>query len=165
MTLTRPISSLVTFGVPFTQGASDAARFVEDQVQENRRHLQSSYVLGLESRGVFDELYAIAEATHEAGWDGYGADPVSQEVFRHAYRFVESLPFGIQPPVVTAEPDGQVAFEWYVSPHRTLSVSVSPTGDLHYSALLGPNKTCGTEVFFGEAPAAILELVRRVHNA
>jgi hypothetical protein len=160
-----PVNSLVTFGAPSTQGAGEAARFVAGQVQKNRRHLQSSYVLGLESRGVVDELFAVAGAAHEAGWDGYGADPVSQEVFGHAYRFVESLPLGTQPPVVTAEPDGDLAFEWYVSPRRTLSVSVSPEGDLHYSALFGLNKTCGTEVFLGEAPNAILELIRRVHTA
>jgi len=44
-------------------------------------------------------------------------------------------------------------------------VSVSPEGDLHYAALLGPNKAYGTELFFGEVPKAILDLIARVMTA
>ena len=35
-------------------------------------------------------------------------------------------------------------FEWYKGPRRTLSISLTAVGDLHYAALLGPNKQCGT---------------------
>lgn len=165
MILEMAATALMTLGAPATQGGSEAARYVAYQVQQNRRHLQSSYTLGLERPGVLDELFAVAEAACETGWDGYGAEPVSQETYVRAYRFVESLPLGTPAPVVTAEPDGQLAFEWYVSPRRTLSVSVSPEGDLHYSALLGPNKSFGTEVFLDETPKAILDLIRRVQIA
>jgi hypothetical protein len=44
-------------------------------------------------------------------------------------------------------------------------VSITPEGDLHYAALIGPNKAYGTEVFFGEVPAGILDLIRRVYLA
>jgi hypothetical protein len=165
MILEMTATVLITFGVPATQGASDVARFVATQAQEGRRRLQSSYALGLQSRGVFDELFAAAESAREAGWDGYGAEPISPETYKQAYRFVESFPPGTPPPAVTAEPDGHLALEWYLSPHRTLSVSVSLDGDLHYSALLGPNKAYGTEVFLGEMPRTILDLIRRVHSA
>ncbi|MFZ0827135.1 MAG: hypothetical protein WAO02_06905 [Verrucomicrobiia bacterium] len=165
MILEMTATALITIGAPVTQGASDAARFVASQAEQGRRHLQSSYTFGLQSRGIFDELFAAAETARESGWDGYGAAPVSPEAYAHAYRFVESLPLGTPPPTVTAESDGHLAFEWYAAPHRTLSVSVSPEGDLHYSALLGPNKVYGTEVFFGETPRAILDLIRRVQSA
>jgi hypothetical protein len=165
MILEMTASALITIGAPATQGASDTARFVANQAELGRRHLQSSYTLGLQSRGIFDELFAAAESACESGWDGYGAAPVSPEAYAYAYRFVESLPLGTPSPAVTAEPDGHLAFEWYVSPHRTLSVSVSPEGDLHYSALLGPNKAFGTEVFFGGIPKTILDLIHRVQTA
>jgi hypothetical protein len=165
MILEMTATALITFGAPATQGASDAARFVAAQAQQGRLRLQSSYTFGLESRSIFDELCAAAEAAREPGWDGYGAEPVSRETYLQAYRFAESLPLGTQPPTVTTEPDGHIAFEWYVSPHRTLSVSVSPEGDLHYSALLGPNKAYGTEVFLGELPRTILGLICRVRFA
>jgi hypothetical protein len=165
MILEMTASVLMSVGGPATAGASEVARFVACQAQESRRRLQSSYALGRLSRGIFDELFTVAEAAREAGWDGYGAEPVSPETYAQAYRFLESLPLETPDPAVTAEPDGQLAFEWYVSSYRTLSVSATANGDLHYSALLGPNKAYGTEAFFGEAPRAILDLIRRLYTA
>ena len=165
MILEMTATALISLGGPVTGGASEVARFVAYRVEESRRRLQSSYALGFLSRCILDELFAAAEAAREADWDGYGAEPVSKETFVQAYRFVESLAPGTPPPAVTAEPDGQLVFEWYVSPQRTLSVSVSSEGELHYSALLGPNKAYGTEVFFGETPKTILDLVRRLYVA
>src|SRR6266436_2416663 len=164
MIIEMTATALITFGAPPTWGTSEEARFVAKQVEEGRRQLQSSYALGLDRR-IFDDLSSAADVAREPGWDGYGAEPISHEAFTLAYRFAESLPLGTPAPAITPEPDGQLAFEWYRSPHRTLSVSVSPEGDLHYSALLAPNKTYGTEVFFGEMPRAILDLIRRVHSA
>jgi hypothetical protein len=165
MILEMTATALIAFGGRTTAGASDAARFVACQAEQGRRQLQSSYSLGLHSRGIFEELAAAADAAREAGWDGYGADIVQPETFLHSYRFVEALPLGTPAPAISPEPDGHLAFEWYVSPHRTLSVSVSPEGELHYSAILGPNKAFGTEVFLGEMPRTVLDLIRRVHSA
>jgi hypothetical protein len=165
MILEMTATALITFGGPATTGASDAARFVACQAEGVRRRLQSSYALGRLNQGIFDELFTVAEAAGGAGWDGYGAEPVSPEAYAKAYRFLESLPLGTPRPAITAEPDGQIAFEWYVSSYRTLSVSVSADGDLHYSALLGPNKAYGTEAFFGETPRAILDLILRLYAA
>jgi hypothetical protein len=39
---------------------------------------------------------------------------------------------------------------------------VSPEGELHYAALLGPDSICGTAVFYDEAPAMILNLIAQV---
>jgi hypothetical protein len=102
------------------------------------------------------------EQCREQNWDGYGAASVEDETYRQAYRFIESLPWGMPVPTVGAEPDGHVTLEWHRSPRRTLSVSISPDGDLHYAALLGISKAYGSEPFFDEAPAAILNLIQRV---
>jgi len=48
------------------------------------------------------------------------------------------------------------------SRRRTLSVSVSPEGELHDAALIGPNRAFGTETFFDEVPVTIVDLIRRV---
>ncbi len=93
-------------------------------------------------------------------WDGYGAEPLRMETVQKARRFLDSLPLGFPAPTLGAEPDGQITLEWYQSQRRTLSISVSPEGDLHYAALLGHNKAYGTESFSGEIPKRILELVR-----
>jgi hypothetical protein len=52
--------------------------------------------------------------------------------------------------------------EWHRSRRRTLSVSVSPEGELHDAALIGPNRAFGTETFFDEVPVTIVDLIRRV---
>jgi hypothetical protein len=116
----------------------------------------------MEGKGVFDELFHTLEECREPNWDGYGAQPVSEQLYHFGRRLLEALPLGTPAPSIGAEPDGHLTIEWYRSPRRTLSVSISPDGDLHYAALLGDSKAYGTEPFFGEAPKAIVDLIHRV---
>lgn len=147
-----------------TRGFSDAARYIERETQEGWRKLNDSYVFGLEST-IREELGTVWEECRHRDWDGFGALPVSQDTLGNAYKFLESLPLGCPAPSVGAEPDGQLTLEWHRGPRRTLSLSVTPEGDLHYAALVGPNRVYGTEAFFGDAPDAIIDLIRRIYAA
>lgn len=126
--------------------------------------LNKSTYLGLNS-GVLDDLFDVSEKCKRAGWDGDSAEPVLHETYFNAFRFLESLPVGIQKPSVGVEPDGHITFEWYKSPRQTLSVSVSPDGFLYFSALLGLQKTNGTRTFIGEVPKIIVDLIGQVYAA
>ena len=117
--------------------------------------------LGIE-RTLGDELRAVWEACREPNWDGYGALPVSQDALRNSLLFLQSLPLGVPPPSIGAEPDGAITLEWHCSARRTLSVSVNAGDELHFAALVGPNRVYGTEAFFGEAPEPIVGLISRV---
>lgn len=150
------------FGVLPSRGTSETAGFIATQIQKWRQQLQESYALGQQTKGSFNDLYQIFEDCRRANWDGYGAVPVSPQTLQLAYELLEALPLGTPGPSLGAEPDGQVTFEWYQGPRRTLSVSISPEGELHYAALLGLKKAYGTEPFFGETPNDILELIYRV---
>lgn len=165
MTLTLTGSAPSSFGFVSTFGSSGAARYVAQQFEQGWRRLRDSNSLGLGAKGAHEELSNVAEQCALSNWDGYGAAPVSKETLRQADRFLETFPLGTPAPSVGAEPDGHITFEWYQSPRRTLSVSVSPEGELHYAALLGLSKAYGTEPFFGDMPQAILELVHRVVSA
>ena len=143
-------------------GASETAGFVAEQIQKWRRQLQSSYALGQQAKGSFHELYQVFEECRQANWDGFGAVPASVRVFQLAYEFLEALPLGTAAPSIGAEPDGHITLDWYHSPRHTLSISVSPEGELHYAALIGASKAYGTEPFFGEVPKEIMDLIRRV---
>jgi hypothetical protein len=145
-----------------TYATSETARFVASQIEQGRRQLQESYAFGMRGKGVFGELFKTLEECCEPNWDGYGALPVIDTTYHLAQKFLEALPLGTYAPSIGAEPDGHLTIEWYRSPRRTLSVSVSPDGNLHYAALIGPAKAYGTEPFFGEAPRAIVDLIRRV---
>ena len=165
MLMEATASAIISLGVVPTDGASDTARYVASQIEEGRRQLQNSFAFGMRAKGVFGELLQTLEECRESNWDGYGAQPVSDTTYQLAQKFIEALPLGTPAPSIGAEPDGHLTVEWYRSPRRTLSVSISPDGDLHYAALIGLAKAFGTEPFFGESPKAIVELIHRVMAA
>ncbi len=166
MIIAMTTTALIYYGAASTRAVSDAARHVADQIETGRRHLQNSVSLSPGGKRVCDDLCAVAEECKIPNWDGHGAMPVSEETYRLAYRFIESLPLGIPAPSVGAEPDGHLTLEWHRSLRRTLSVSIGPDGDAHYAALLGPRKKAyGTEPFFDEIPKTILDLIAQVMAA
>lgn len=146
-------------------GASKTANFVTKQIQEWRRQLQDSYVLGQWAKGSLNELFQIFEECRHPNWDGYGAAPVSERTFLSACEFLEALPLGTPAPSIGAEPDGHITLEWHRSPRRTLSISISPENDFHYAALMGASKAYGTAPFFGEVPKEIVDLIHRIVSA
>lgn len=113
---------------------------------------------------IYGELADVWRECSQPDWDGYNAVPVSGESYENAKRLVAALPPGTPQPTAGAEPDGQMTLEWRRSRRRTLSISVSPDDDLHYAALLGPARSCGTEPFRGETPQMLLDLIRRVYE-
>ena len=165
MIIEMAASTILTFGSVTTQGASDAAQFVAAEAERGRWHLQDSYAFGLGGKGVFSELYSWPIVASWATGMVTVQTPISADVYALACQFLGALPLGIAAPSVGAEPDGHLTLEWYRSPRRLLSVSVSPERDLHYAALLGPSKAYGTEAFFGDVPRTILDLIHRVQAA
>ena len=155
----------MTSGSAPTRAASEAAHFVEAEAQEIRRRLHSSRSLGMGGRGVVEELWVVADASRNPNWDGYGAAPVEPETLDQAYRFLEALPLGLPIPSVGAEADGHLTFEWYCSPTRVLSASISPEGMIYYAALLSGSKRSGTEHFMGQVPEDLLDIIRRLFPA
>lgn len=150
--------------LPVDRGVSDAARYVDQTTRDWQRHLRNSKVLG-DAEAVKDELATVFEECRVPNWDGFQAIPVEQETLRNAYVLLESLPLGLPSPSIGAEPDGHLTLEWHRSANRTLSVSVDAEGNLHYAALIGPNQRFGKEVFYGETPNVILDLIRLVYAA
>lgn len=155
-------AALMTCSPVTTRGASDTADFVARLRAGGRQSLLQNSYFGFNVGEVFNELFRVAEDCKSANWDGQGASPVSDESYRAAFKFLEALPLGCVPPSVGVEPDGELTLEWYRSPRRTLSVSFSKNGELHYAALLGASKVYGTEPFFGDVPKIIVDLVSRV---
>lgn len=162
MSFEMTASPIFFFGLSGSRGNSETAKFVENETQQGRRQLQESRVLGLRGKGAFDDLSQVYADCLEPNWDGYGAMPVSEATYRLAYQFLEALPLGAPVPSCGAEPDGHLTLEWHRSPRWTLSISVSPEGELHYAALLGTRKAYGTEPFFGDAPRTIMDLIQQV---
>ncbi len=145
-----------------TGGASRTADYVESLRRESKAHVERSYTFGSALEQARQELCQLAEECSEPNWDGYRARPITEEVYQKSYRFLEALPLGMEVPSPGVEPDGEITFEWHHGPQHTLSVSVSEDGDLHYAAIMGANRTYGTEAFLGDIPTAISDLIARV---
>jgi hypothetical protein len=148
--------------ISISRASSDEAAQIGKRIQDEQRHLYSSESLGAKRKKILDDLFDVAEECKEPNWDCYGAAQVDQETYCVAYRFVEALPIGHLPTSVGAEPNGNLTLEWHRSAQRTLSVSVSPQGELYFATLLGFRVNNGTEFFLGEIPAQILSLIREV---
>lgn len=144
-------------------GVSASAEYIRERAGKFNRYLHKSAAFGIE-KVIRGELAEVWEECSVPDWDGYDAYPVTADAFENATRFLLALPLGIPVPAVGAEPDGHITLEWYQSRRRTLSVSVSPDGELYYAALLGPGRASGREPFFGEVPKTILELIERVYS-
>lgn len=100
----------------------------------------------------------------QAGWDGYGAEPVTPATHAAAKRFIRSLPPGFPTPELAPDPDGCINFEWHRSPRKTLAVSVHPDYRVDFAALLGAATIHGSEPFFSEKlPLSVVDLVRRLY--
>jgi hypothetical protein len=126
-------------------------------------YLHESSYLGQQTT-IRGELAEVWDECRHQDWDGYDALPVDWTSVQNAHRLLLALPLGTRLPSVGAIPSGEITLEWHHSRRRTLTVTVTPDGDLHYAALLGPSRTCGTEPFDDEVPATILNLITRVYE-
>lgn len=143
-----------------SRAQSSTAQYITQQTDKSLNHLHNTLIFGT---GVtFEELRMTYEECRTENWDGYGAKPVSEETYLLAEQVIKTLPLGTKNPSIGAEPDGQLTLEWYQSPRRVLSLSVSPDGTLHYAALFGSSRTYGSEPFAGKVPENIMTLIRRV---
>lgn len=111
---------------------------------------------------VLPEMQEVLAETSSPNWNGYGAEPVSQESFEKAKYFISMLPAWTPVPAVSASPSGQIMLEWYRAPKQILSVSVSPIGQLHFSALVGNEESYGVRELLDKAPEDISKLIREV---
>lgn len=143
--------------IPITPSATGYSERIDDAARRPCRELRTS-TLG--HRESLEELWDVWQECRQPNWDGYDAIPVEQDTYSATYELIESFPLGFPRPSIGAEPDGQLTLEWHNSPWRTLSVSVDPSGYLHYAGLFGPNKRYGTLTFFSCVPEELLRLIR-----
>lgn len=139
---------------------SREAQYLCNLAAETAGSLRNSESVG--HRSVLIELENIAADCARTGWDGYDALPLTRDALMAAKTFLCALPFGLPQPSVGADPSGRVTVEWYMALRRTVSISISADGTLHYAALLGTSTRHGQEPFLGGVPRSILDVIREV---
>lgn len=164
------IADQLDFGtfVPFEPGTgtSEAASKLEDEIREVRQsYVEESVTYGEPyQKGMRALEECISECSSE-NWDGYEAQPVCEESAGFALSFLRSLPPNLpSTPDISADPDGEVSFEWYLARSRVFSVSVGKGGRLSYAGLFGAGRVHGTEYWLDELPKAILQQMGRLFS-
>jgi len=147
------------------RGVSEEADRIRDMFDELLRDRLESITLGDAFRKAVEALGDVFQESSSENWDGYGARMVDAITYVHARIFLEALPTTWPAPEVAAEPDGEIAFEWYIQPRWVFSVSVGPEDELTYAGIFGRNKSHGTEEYFAdELPKTIMENLNRLFS-
>jgi hypothetical protein len=149
-------------GMVSSRGSSTTAEFVLQRSREMMDEWQRNAQFFSQISRAEEELLEVFGEASAPDWDGHSARAVSIDAYEMAKKLLRVLPLGTPMPAIGAEPDGQMTLEWYVAPHRTVSVSVSPEGELHYAALFGASSRYGTDLFYGFPPDGLLELVSTI---
>ena len=112
---------------------------------------------------ALQQLDRVYDECSEPAWDGYEADPISLDTYLEARKLLSMIPVSLPQPEISAEPDGEIGFEWYKDRYSVFVVSVGGNNILTYAALFGKDcKANGTE-FLGRAlPPSIVPNVKRV---
>lgn len=140
------------------------ASFVTERFQKVKKDFFESITIGERLCKVSEALWKLLEECSCEDWDGYGAKPVEFETFLEAVRFAETLPNQFPNPEISADPDGEISFDWDEGPRSVFSVSVGKHKNLNYAGLYGTNKNYGTEYFGNELPKTILDNLRRLYS-
>jgi hypothetical protein len=109
------------------------------------------------------QIRALAQECAEPGWDGDGAEPISQAAASLAVDLIRALPDGVALPEFAPEPDGSISLDWIQSRSRLLSLSAGPGSRLAYAWLDGEDRGHAVACFDGATlPWRILEEIRGI---
>ncbi|MGO8933776.1 MAG: hypothetical protein ACLPLZ_04870 [Terracidiphilus sp.] len=111
---------------------------------------------------LISELEALASEASCRGWDGYDAAPINPEACKFAMQFIRALPTTGRQPMLSADPDGEVSFEWVFGKRKVLNVSVGATGRCTFAWVSGQRSNRGTDWIEHEIPASIVFALRQL---
>lgn len=124
-----------------SESAAELARLV-DRIREE---LLESFSVRDKAERAFDELEGVRSEASAEGWDGYEGKPMHPGAYLNAKLFIAALPTTAPQPEVSADPDGDVALDWYFGPRQALSVSIGSDGRCTFAWIRGHRTFRGTD--------------------
>lgn len=97
-------------------------------------------------------------------WDGEKALPISFETYQEARKLIISLPSRVPIPDIFAEPNGDIAFEWYREIKHIFVISVEGQNKIAYSGIFGENVIHGTIDFDQSLPHILIQNIRKIYE-
>jgi hypothetical protein len=142
-------------------GVSDESVRVAEMFGQTRYRLFNSVSTRRRIESLAERMQELVQSHSDPGWDGYEARPVSAHAMRKALRFALSLPPVLANAEITADPSGDIEFEWYQAPRHLFAVSIAENGKMHFAGLFGSAKQMGTDFFTDAIPNEVLRGIRR----
>ena len=81
------------------------------------------------------ELKNLLETAGKPDWDGEDADPVTEDVIKAAEKVIDELPRDSGVPEISADPEGNVEFDWHLDNGTMFTVCIGQTGTVVISGL------------------------------
>jgi hypothetical protein len=141
---------------PRSTAQSEPAKMLSQMREDIREYLLSSFVISNAAEGAIAQLKELLSEASYRGWDGYGAFPLDPLAYVYATRFLRTLPTTAPIPEVSADPDGEVAFDWGFGERKALTVSIGPTGRCTFAWMNGQSTYRGTDWMDDEIPASVV---------
>ena len=85
------------------------------------------------------DLKDLLETAGKPDWDGEDADPVTEDTIKAAEKVIDELPGESGVPEISADPEGNVEFDWHLDNGTMLTVCIGQKGEIAISGLY-PNK-------------------------
>lgn len=136
-------------------GASEAAKELRERLSTVLEHYSSPrldlLVPEIMSLVVTDPLSEDREQ-----------ESVSRETANQARRFAVLLPKSLPIPEISADPDGEISFDWVSNTGKMFSVSIDETGRIAYAGRFGErSKIHGVEQLSDPLPQEVLRGIER----
>lgn len=110
-----------------------------------------------------EALQEVYQECSEPNWDGYEANPISNEAYLEARKLLSLMPSFFPMPDILPEPGGEIGFEWYKEMGFSYVISVRGKNIITYAGRFGrDNETYGTEYFVDSVPKIILDGLKRL---
>ena len=149
-----------------TEGFSEESSKIRDELRKFDDHQRETASGGTQKvlrQACIDELLTVFENVKQKYWDGYDASPILPTTLIYAQRFIHGLPYHIPSPDISAEPDGDIAFEWYRGQDKMFNVSIGANSSMIYIGRFGEHERVDGETrFIHRIPDEVLKGIERV---
>lgn len=156
----RAGTSIVLSGMGLSQESRDIDMVLAKVRMESRAPISFSW-----RESLRNDLANTAQSCAVSDWDGYGAEPVSDQSANAALRLIDALPEYILLPDVVPEPCGEIALEWRTDDQKHFTVAVSGPSLVYAGIFGGSSKKYGEELFFDGLPSTVLEILANYFSA
>ena len=139
MNLAIPISHYPLIGYEGYEPASDVGEKLSRKWTQERHYLKGSASDWLPT--IDAELRSLHSECQNAGWDGPGSLPISDQAIAITEKVVGALfglvPKGLPAPDVIPEADGEICLRWVVDTEHELSISIGAHGKINFAGQFG----------------------------